>query len=154
MLGSSQRDKVTAARRPTSAFRDSIRIYVDPHMRPPSKSSSGNQSVRGKPVQPTLPQCWCATTLEIQYGCLTHDQIILAMELSISADVCRRIEVDVGKSVLDRATDAATTDRRLEEMYRFVRQVVASAFRRRSATPDPLTQRAATGRIQGHQRHS
>ena len=96
-----------------------------------------------------MPKPWrlSVATLEIQYGCLTHDQIILAMELFISADVCRRIEVDVGKSVLDRATDAATTDRRLEEMHRFVRQVVASAFRRRSATPDPLTQRAATGLV-------
>ena len=80
----------------------------------------------------------------IDLAALTLDQIILTMELFISADICRRIEVDVGKTILDRATDAATAVRRLGEMYRYVRQVVASAFRRRSNTFDHLTERDAT----------
>ena len=75
---------------------------------------------------------------------LTLDQIILAMELFIGADICRRIEIDVGKTILDRAADAVMAMRRLEEMYRYVRQVVASAFRRLPAMLDPLTQGAAT----------
>ena len=81
-------------------------------------------------------------TLDI--AALTHEHIILATELFISADICRRIEVDVGKTVLDKAPDSATAMRRLEQMYRYVRQVVASSFRRRPASSEPLTQRAAT----------
>ena len=80
----------------------------------------------------------------INLAALTVDQIILAMELFIGADICRRIEVDVGKTILDRAADAVTAMRRLEEMYSYVRQVVASAFRRLPAMLDPLTQGAAT----------
>ena len=80
----------------------------------------------------------------LDFAALTHAQIVLAMELFIGADICRRIELDVGKTVLDRAPDAATAVRRLEQMYRYVRQVVASSFRRRATNTAPLTQRAAT----------
>lgn len=80
----------------------------------------------------------------IDLAALTHDQIILATELFISADICLRIEVDVGKTILDKAPNAAAAVRRLEQMHRYVRQVVASAFRRRSATPATMTQRDAT----------
>jgi len=75
---------------------------------------------------------------------LTHDQIILAMELFISAEVCCRIEVDVGKAILDKSPDAITAIRRMEEMYRFVRQVVALEMRRQTASPDSMTQQVAT----------
>ena len=80
----------------------------------------------------------------VNLAALTHDQIILAMELFVSADICRRIELDIGKAVLDKAPDSATAVRRLEQIYRYVRQVVASSFRRRPQSPSPLKQRAAT----------
>ena len=76
---------------------------------------------------------------------LTREQIELATELFIDADICCRIELDIGRTVLDGAPDAATAMHRLREMYRYVRQAVAASFRRRTANPDgPLTQRAAT----------
>ena len=75
---------------------------------------------------------------------LTHEQIVLVMQLFISADICRRIEVDVGKTVLVRAPDAPTAVRRLERMCRYVRQVVARAFRNRPASPEPMMQRDAS----------
>lgn len=62
---------------------------------------------------------------------LTEQQIELVMEMYVGHDICRRIELDVGKTILDRAPDAATAIRRLDEMYSYVRQCVAAAFRRR-----------------------
>ena len=72
---------------------------------------------------------------------LTLEQIALAMELFIGADICSRIELDVGKSIFGRAPDPATAVDRLQEMKRYVRQVIAARFRRRSTNSDPLTQR-------------
>ena len=84
---------------------------------------------------------------------LTLEQIALTMELFIGADICSRIELDVGKTIFDRAPDPATAVDRLQEMKRYVRQVVAARFRRRSTDSGPLTQREAVqladGVIQG-----
>lgn len=74
---------------------------------------------------------------------LTQEQIELAVELFISADICRRIELDVGKAILQRAPSPATAIRRLEEMYRYVRQVVAAVFRRRIVKLRRLSQQTA-----------
>ena len=75
---------------------------------------------------------------------LTQEQIELAMELFIGADISRRIELDVGKAILDRAPDPATAISRLEQMYRYVRQAVAASFRRQRANSGTLTQQAAS----------
>ena len=74
---------------------------------------------------------------------LTLEQIALAMELFIGADICSRIELDVGKTILDRAPDPATAVDRFQEMKRYVRQVVAACFRRRLTNSGPLSQREA-----------
>ena len=74
---------------------------------------------------------------------LTLEQIELAMELFIGADICSRIELDVGKTILDRAPDPATAVDRFQEMKRYVRQVVAACFRRRLTNSGPLSQREA-----------
>ena len=75
---------------------------------------------------------------------LTQGQTELVVELFISADICSRIELDVGKAIFDRALDPVTAVNRLQEMNRYVRQVVAASFRRRSTNSGPLTQREAT----------
>ena len=75
---------------------------------------------------------------------LTLEQIFLTMTLYIGADICSRIELDVGKTILEKAPDPATAVERVQEMKRFVRQVVANSFRRRSADAGPLTQREAS----------
>ena len=75
---------------------------------------------------------------------LTPEQIELTVELFIGADICRRIDLDVGKTVFQRAPDPASAIRRLEHMYRYVRQAVAAAFRRQFANPGTLTQQATT----------
>ena len=75
---------------------------------------------------------------------LTTEQIELTIELFIGEDICRRIELDVGKTVLAKAPDPATAIRRLEEMYRYVKQVVAMSFRRQISGSRHLTQRTVT----------
>ena len=75
---------------------------------------------------------------------LTQEQIVLAIELFIGADIRRRIELDVGKAIFDRAPDAATAIRRLDQMNRYVRQVVASSFRLWPTESQPVTQETAT----------
>ena len=75
---------------------------------------------------------------------LTREQIELSMELFISADIFRRIELDVGKTVFDRAPDPVTAIRRLGEMDRYARQAVAASFRRQPANSGSFTQQAAT----------
>ena len=74
---------------------------------------------------------------------LTLGQIALAMELFIGADICSRIELDVGKTVFDRAPDLATAVDRFQEMKSYVRQLVAACFRRQSTDAGPLTQSGA-----------
>jgi hypothetical protein len=74
---------------------------------------------------------------------LTEQQIELVLELYIGHDICRRIELDVGKAIFDKAQDAATAVRRLGQMSRYVRQSVAASFRRRSANSQALSQQAA-----------
>ena len=80
---------------------------------------------------------------------LTQEQIFLAIELFIVADIRRRIELDVGKAIFAKAPDAPTAIRRLDQMYRYVRQVVASAFRLWSKEPEPVTQQAAISLANG-----
>ena len=70
---------------------------------------------------------------------LTLEQILLAMVLYIGADICSRIELDIGKTILEKAPDPVTAVERVQEMKRYVRQVVASRFRCRSENAGPLT---------------
>ena len=80
---------------------------------------------------------------------LTQEEIVLATELFVVADIRRRIELDVGKAIFAKAPDASTAIRRLDQMYRYVRQVVASAFRLWSNEPEPVTQQAAISLAEG-----
>ena len=80
---------------------------------------------------------------------LTLEQIELAIELFIGEEICRRIDLDIGMTVLDNAPSVTTAIRRMEEMYRYVRQVVALSFRRRVSNSRPLTQRTVTSLVTG-----
>lgn len=63
---------------------------------------------------------------------LTTDQINLVIESFIAGDLAHRIELDVGKAILDKAPNYAQGVDRLEEMKAYVRQEVARAFRARA----------------------
>ncbi len=75
---------------------------------------------------------------------LSLEQIFLTMILYIGAEICFRIELDVGKTVLEKAPDPATAVERIQEMKRYVRQVVANRFRHRSADAGRLPLREAS----------
>jgi len=61
---------------------------------------------------------------------LTEQQIELVMEAFIAEDICRRIELDVGKAIFDKAPSAAAAGSRFKQMNRYVRQHVAASLRR------------------------
>lgn len=62
---------------------------------------------------------------------LTPPEIDLVIESYIASDLTHRIELDVGKAILDKAPNYAQGVDRLEEMKAYVRQEVARAFRAR-----------------------
>lgn len=53
---------------------------------------------------------------------LPQDMVELFFERFLANDLVARIQLDVGKAVLDRAPDAATAIQRLETMQSFVKQ--------------------------------
>ncbi|MEQ1670704.1 MAG: Qat anti-phage system associated protein QatB [Hyphomicrobium sp.] len=63
---------------------------------------------------------------------LAAEQIEFVTQRYIAEDLCRRIELDVGKAVHDKADDAVDGIRRMEEIREFVRQAIAASFRTRS----------------------
>jgi hypothetical protein len=73
---------------------------------------------------------------------LTEEQIDQVMESFIGHDICRRIELDVGKAILEKAPAPLTAMQRLDEMYRYVQQSVAAAFRQSRAVNQVLSQSA------------
>jgi len=75
---------------------------------------------------------------------LDAQQIDLMVERYIAHDLCLHIDLDVGKSVMAHAIDAATAIHRLEEIKQFVIQTVAACFHRRRSTGTRLDQRAMT----------
>ncbi len=65
---------------------------------------------------------------------LSAEQIDSVVEGYIANDLAHRIELDVGKAVLDKADSYADGVDRLQEMKAYVRQEVARAFRARRAS--------------------
>jgi hypothetical protein len=63
---------------------------------------------------------------------LTQPQIESVVEAYLANDLSHRIELDVGKAVLDKAPNYATGAQRLEEMRAYIRQEIARAFRARA----------------------
>lgn len=74
---------------------------------------------------------------------LQQEQRELAIERFVSADVFRRIDLDLGKSIRDKAPNAATGLGRLKEVREYVRETVAASFRRLRESG----QRLVTGRV-------
>ena len=83
---------------------------------------------------------------EADLTALTDAQIEYVLERYIGQDICRRIELDVGKTILTRAPDAATAVRRFDEMRSYVHQCVAASFRRRRARSIRLTRERVSSR--------
>lgn len=74
---------------------------------------------------------------------LATEQINHVVESYIAHDLAHRIELDVGKAVLEKAPNYAEGAARLEEIKAFVRQEVARAFRARAENAGPMTRQNA-----------
>ena len=74
---------------------------------------------------------------------LQQEQRELAIERFVAADVFRRVDLDIGRTIREKAPSAATGLGRLKEVREYVRQTVSASFRRlRDAG-----QQMSTGRV-------
>ncbi len=74
---------------------------------------------------------------------LSADERAFAIEQFTALDVFQRFVLDVGKTIQDRAPDATTALQRLREVRDYIREAVASSFRKLATTGRSLT----SGRI-------
>lgn len=74
---------------------------------------------------------------------LQQEQRDLAIERFVSADVFRRIDLDIGKAIREKAPNAVTGLGRLKEVREYVRETVSASFRRLREGG----QRLAAGRV-------
>lgn len=70
---------------------------------------------------------------------LTDAQLDQVVEGYIAHDLAHRVELDVGKAVLDKAPNYAAGVQRLEEMKAYIRQEVARCFRTRAQIGQTMT---------------
>ena len=61
---------------------------------------------------------------------LDPEQRVFAIERFAAMDVFRRFELDLGKTILEKAPSAATALSRLRQVRDYIRETVAAAFRR------------------------
>lgn len=69
---------------------------------------------------------------------LTEQQIDWVLERHIVYEIVQRIELDVGKSILDKAPSPASAIARMKEIREYVEETVAAAFRAQRRTGRPL----------------
>lgn len=82
---------------------------------------------------------------DADFNALTPDQIEFVTQTYVGEDVCLRIDLDIGKTVLDKAPSFADGQARLEDMKAYIRQEVAHLFRaRRDRGQRMTTQNAAS----------
>ena len=74
---------------------------------------------------------------------LQQEQRELAIERFVAADVFRRVDLDIGRTIREKAPSAATGLGRLKEVREYVRQTVSASFRRLRDTG----QQMSTGRV-------
>ncbi len=65
---------------------------------------------------------------------LTEQQINWVLERHIVYEIVQRIELDVGKSILDNAPSPASAIARMKEIREYVEETVAAAFRAQRQT--------------------
>jgi hypothetical protein len=70
---------------------------------------------------------------------LTPEQIDRLLEVFIAHDISHRIELDVGKAILEKAANYAAAVKRFEEMRQYVREKVSGVFRAKLQAGEKLT---------------
>lgn len=77
---------------------------------------------------------------------LTEDQIALVLELYIAEEIFQRIELDIGKVIMQKASTPAMGMARMEEMMDYVRACVGKCFRK-VKTDGKVFSRKSTGHM-------
>ena len=74
---------------------------------------------------------------------LSEQQRVFVIERFVANDVFRRFQLDLGKTIQDRAPTASVGLARLKEVKNYIKETISAAFRKLRATGSRLT----TGRI-------
>jgi hypothetical protein len=74
---------------------------------------------------------------------LSEDQRGFAIERFVAIDVYRRLQLDLGKTIQEKASSATVGLARLKEVKTYVKETVAAAFRKLRAAGSLVT----TGRV-------
>nr|VFJ63720.1 MAG: hypothetical protein BECKDK2373C_GA0170839_11115 [Candidatus Kentron sp. DK] len=77
---------------------------------------------------------------DVDLSALGDEQIASVVESYICNDISHRVELDVGKSIFDKAPNPATAQQRLDEMHSYIRQCVAAAFEDKGGLNPNLSQ--------------
>jgi hypothetical protein len=72
---------------------------------------------------------------------LTEDQRGIAIERFVAIDVYRRFQLDLGKTIQDKAPTATVGLARLKEVKNYIKETVAAAFRKLKAAGSRITVR-------------
>lgn len=76
---------------------------------------------------------------DVDLGALTSDEIAWVVERHLVHEIYYRVQLDVGKSVIDNAPSPAAAMRRFDEIREYIQEAVASAFRARRSNGTPLS---------------
>lgn len=79
-----------------------------------------------------------------ELGALTQANIEWVLERHLVYEIHNRVQLDVGKSILNKAPSPASAIQRLGEIRDYIQESVAAAFRERIAVGVPLTRADAT----------
>lgn len=90
-----------------------------------------------------------AANPDVDMLALTPEQIDLVTQTYVGEDICHRIDLDIGKAVLDNAPTMAEGQKRLEDMKAYIRQEVALIFRTRSDRGQRMTRQNAASLTAG-----
>jgi len=74
---------------------------------------------------------------------LSDDQRVFAIERFVAIDVYRRFQLDLGKTIQDKASTATVALARLKEVKNYIKETVAAAFRKLRTAGSRVT----TGRV-------
>jgi hypothetical protein len=80
---------------------------------------------------------------DLDLTALSPEQIDFLVEGFVANDLAHRIELDVGKTIFEKAPDTATAVHRMQEMRDYVREKVSASFRARNSQGQKFTRASA-----------
>ncbi len=130
-------DAAGLAGRSTREIIDRVSRFVSP--------SDGTQDAEAsqRAVNAALSDLLAADP-KVDITSLTEQQIEWVLERHIVYEIVQRIELDVGKAIVDNAPSPAAAIDRMKEMREYVEETVSAAFRSHRESGRPVDASAAT----------